>query len=136
VLLLVKVFLLETFLLSGNETLAVGTQEGLEISEEVLLSDEQVPVEEEEELAFHEIDLGEREAKIVVSPHCGITGPMFVFGAGVIKLLGGKYERSKENAVDSAAHALGDWRQTRTQTTEIDQTAHESGYLHLRPSDK
>lgn len=66
-----------------------------------------------------------------MSLDCGVTGPMFVLGAGVIQVLCGEDERGEEDAVDSAAHTLCDWGQTGTKTTEVDETAHESGHLHL-----
>lgn len=109
-LLFVAVFLFgETFLLLGDETLAVGNKEGLEVGEQVLLGDAQVPIQQEEELAFHEVDLGEGEAEVVEPLHCGVTGPVFVLGARVVEVLGGEDEGGKEDAVDSAAHALCDW---------------------------
>lgn len=44
-MLFVAVFLLgHALLLLGNETLAVGDEEGLKIGEEVLLGDAQVPI--------------------------------------------------------------------------------------------
>ena len=109
----VEIFLIgDTFLLLGYQALAVGDEKRLEISEEILLGDAQVPVQKEEELAFHEVDLREREAETFESLHCSVTGPMLVLGTGVVQIFGGQDERGEEDAMDSAAHALCDWWQT------------------------
>ena len=92
-LLFVAVFLFgQTFLLFGDKTLPVGDEKGLEVGEEVLLGDAQVPIKQEEELAFHEVDLREGEAEAFESLHCGVTSPVFVLGARVVEVLGGEDE--------------------------------------------
>lgn len=89
----VEVFLFgKTLLLLGDKTLAVGNEEGLEVGEQVLLGDAQVPIKEEEELAFHEVDLWEGEPEAFESLHCGVTGPVFVLGARVVEVLSGEDE--------------------------------------------
>lgn len=92
-LLLVTVFLLGfalTFL--GYQALAVGDQEGLEACEEIFFGDAEIPVQKEEELAFHEIDLGKGEAKSFIALHYGVSGPMLVLRARVVEVLGGEDE--------------------------------------------
>jgi hypothetical protein len=42
--------------LKSNETLTVGNQEGLEVCEKILFGHTGIPVEKEEQLAFHEVD--------------------------------------------------------------------------------
>ena len=86
---------------------ADGAEEGLEVGVEVLRGDAEVPVEEEEELLFHQVDLGEGEAEAVVSSHGGVSGPVFVLGGGVVEVLRGEDERGEEDSVHGAPHALG-----------------------------
>lgn len=87
---------------------ADGCEEGFQVGVEVLGVDSQVPVEEEEELFFHEVDFGEGEAEGVIAFDGGVAGPVFVFGGGVVEILGGKDEGGQEDAVDGARHAFGD----------------------------
>lgn len=65
----------------GDQTLAVWEQEWLEVCEEVFFVDAEIPVQEEEELAFHEVDLGEGETEALVALHHSVPGPMLVLGA-------------------------------------------------------
>jgi hypothetical protein len=80
------------FAVLRDETLAVGEEEGLEVLEEILFLDAEIPVEQEEELAFHEVDFGKGEAEAFEAFDDGVAGPMLVLGAGVVEVLGGENE--------------------------------------------
>lgn len=43
------------------------SEERLEVGVEILRSDPQIPVQEEEKLLLHQVDLGERKPKALVS---------------------------------------------------------------------
>jgi hypothetical protein len=86
-------------------------QEGLQVSQEVLLCDTSLPIQEEEQLTLHQVHLGQREAKSLESLHSGVPSPMLVLGARVVQVLGSEDERGEEDPVDSASHALGNrWK--------------------------
>lgn len=80
---------------------------------EILRVDAEIPVEEEQQLLLHEVDLGDGEAKVLVAANSAVPGPVLVLGRGVIEVLSCKDERGEKDAVDSASHALGDGRETR-----------------------
>ena len=89
---------------------ADGGEEGLKVSEEILVCDSQIPIEEEEELLFHEINLRDGKAETLKAFHRRISSPVFILGRAVIQILGREDERSEENSVDGATHSFGDWR--------------------------
>ena len=111
-------------------------QEWLEVVEEVVLRDAGLPVEEEQQLALHEVDLREGEAEAVVALDGRVAGPVLVLGTGVVEILGGEDEGCEEDPVDGAAHALGDWGEPSAQAVQIDEGGHEGGHLDLRAGDE
>jgi hypothetical protein len=80
---------------------------------EVIIVDAEIPVEQEEELLLHEVDFSDGEAKVLVAADSAVAGPVLVLGRGVIEVLSRKDEGGEEDAVDGAAHALGDRRKAR-----------------------
>lgn len=107
-----------------------GSQEWFQVSEQFLLRHTGLPVQQKEQLTFHQVHLGQRETK-VISLHSSVPSPVLVLGAGVVQVLSGEDQRSKEDPVDGATHALGHGRQTGTQAAEVDEGAHERGDLDL-----
>lgn len=97
------------------------SKEGLQIRQKVLLRDTSLPIQQEEQLTFHQVDLGQREAKSFESLHSGVTSPVLVLGARVIQVLGGENERGEEDPVDGASHALGNRWQTGPETAQVHQ---------------
>lgn len=89
---------------------ADGSEEGLQVGEKILVCDSQIPVQEEEELLFHEVNFCDREAETLEAFHRRIPSPVFIFGRAVIQIFGRKDERGEKNAMDSATHSFGDWR--------------------------
>lgn len=71
------------FLLKAN-----GSEKGLKVGEEILVRYSQIPVEEEEELLFHEINFCDREAETLEAFDRRIPSPMFVLGGAVVQVLG------------------------------------------------
>lgn len=106
-------------------------QEGFEMVVEVVGVDAEIPVEKEKELLLHEVDLGDGEAEVVVAPDGAVPGPVLVLGGRVVQVLGGKDERSQKDPVNGATHALGNGRETRFESAEVDQRRHERGDLHM-----
>lgn len=104
-------------------------QEWLQVVEEVFLRHAEVEVEKVEELSFHEVDLGQAKAKAIKTLDAGVSGPMLVLWTRVVKILSGEDQGSKEDAMDGAAHALGNGRKTRSQAVEVDEGGHQGGRL-------
>lgn len=102
----------------------------------VVRVDAKIPVEEEEELLLHEVNLSDREAEVVVATDSTVAGPVLVLGGGVVEVLGGQDERSKEDAVGGALHALGDRRKAGPETGKVDQARHQSRDLDVRALDE
>ena len=63
---------------------ADGSEEWLEVGEEVLTCDSEIPVEEEEELLFHEINFCYGEAEILETFYRRIPCPVLVLGRAVV----------------------------------------------------
>ena len=78
------------------------------MGEEVLVGDLEIPVKEEEELPFHQVDLRHRKSKAFITPDATISGPMLVLRTRVVQVLRRQDERGEENAVDGAWHPLRD----------------------------
>lgn len=57
---------------------ADGREERVEVFIEVLWVDPQIPVEEEEQLLLHEVDLGDGESKVFVAADAGVASPVLV----------------------------------------------------------
>lgn len=93
---------------------------------EVVLGDAEVPVEEEEELFLHEVDLLELE-----EAH-GVGAPVLVLRGRVVQVLGAEDEGGEEDAVAGAGHALGHGRQPVPQPIEVDHGRHEGRRLDPR----
>ena len=118
------------------ESMTDGLQERLKMCEEIFLLDTGLPIEQEEQLAFHEVDLGDGEAEPAIPLDGGVPRPVLVLGAGVIEVLRGQDQAGEEDAVDGAAHALCNGGQTGAQPGQVHQGGHEGGRLHLRPRDE
>lgn len=89
-----------------------GSQEGFEVDVQILGVDAQVPVEKKEQLLLHEVDFGDGKAKVVKAGDGTVPRPVLVLGRRVVEVLRGKNERSQEDAVGGAWHALGNRWQT------------------------
>lgn len=103
-----------TLAFADLKTLADGSKQGLEVGQKIFLGHTSIPIQKEEQLTFHQIHFRQRKAKPIKSLHHGIPSPVFVFGARVIQVLSRENQRSKEDAVDGATHALGDRGQARS----------------------
>ena len=110
---------------------ADGSQKGLEVVVEILGVDAQVPVQEEEKLLLHEVDLGDGEAKVFVATDSTVPSPVLVLGRRVVEVLRGKDERGQEDAVHSAPHTLRDRREARLEPAEVDKGTHQGGDLDM-----
>lgn len=99
------------------------------MSVKVLLTDNEVPLEKVEELLLHEVDLSQAEAEALVTLDSSVASPVLVLGGRVVERLCGEDKRSEEDAVDSAAHALGDRWEPLLETAEVDKGSHESWNL-------
>jgi len=77
---------------------------------EVLGVNAKVPVKKEEELLLHEVDFSDGESKVFVATDGSVPGPVLVLWGRVIEVLSSKDQRSQEDPVDGAAHALGNGR--------------------------
>jgi hypothetical protein len=100
---------------------ANGCQEWFEVVEQVLLGDSAVKVKEVKHLPFHQINFGQGKAKPLVPLDSRVPSPMFVLGRRVIEILRSQDKSSKEDAVSSTPHALGNRRQASLETGEEDQ---------------
>lgn len=87
------------------------SEERLKVGKEILTCDSQIPVKEEKELLFHEINFCDGEAKAFEAFHRRIPSPVFILGRAVIQVLGREDKRGEENAVDGTTHSFGDRRQ-------------------------
>lgn len=101
--------------------------------EEIFLVDASVPVQQEEQLALHQVDFWQGEAEAIKTLDGSVSRPVLVLRAGIVQVLGGEDEGSQEDAVDGAAHALGDGRQASAQAAQEHERAHQCGHLDLRP---
>jgi hypothetical protein len=100
------------------------SKEGFKVVEEIFLSHSQVEVEEEKELSFHQVDFCQAEAKALITLHACIPGPVLVLWARVIQIFGRQDKRGQENAVDGAAHALGNWWESGSKSLEVHKRCH------------
>jgi hypothetical protein len=57
--------------------------------EEIFLRHPGIPIQQVEQLAFHQIDFGQGKAEPIEAFDRGIARPMLVLGAGVVQVLGG-----------------------------------------------
>lgn len=89
-------------------------EEGSKRGVEVLARDAKIPVEEEEELFLHEIDLLESEKTHSV----GL--PVLVLRRRVVEVLGTEDESGEEDPVAGARHTLGYRRQLVPKTVKVD----------------
>jgi len=113
-----------------------GGEERLKVGEEVGFGHVKIPVEEAKKLLLHEVDFGDAEAEVVVTTDRGVASPVLVLGRGVVEVLCRENERSEEDTVDGAAHALCDRRKTLCQAVEVDQGSHKRRYLNVRASNE
>ena len=93
-----------------------GREEGLKVGVQILRSDAEVPVQEEEELLFHQVDFCDGEAKSFVAADCRVSSPVFVLGRRVVEVLGSEDEGGKKDPVNGATHAFCYWGKPRLQT--------------------
>ena len=77
------------------------------MSVKVLWHYPQVPVEKVEELLLHQVDLGDREAKVLVPSDGGVPRPVLVLRRRVVKILSREDERGQEDPMHGTAHTLG-----------------------------
>lgn len=111
-----------------------GSQERVEMVIEILFGDDQIPFQELQKLLLHQVDLGSREAKWLVSSYVGVFGPVLVLGRRVVEELGGKDERSQEDSVDGASETLGHGWKSLLESGQVDQGSHEGGDLDVGSS--
>lgn len=107
-------------------------KERLEVEEEVIFGDSEVPLKETEKLLLHKVDFSQAEAEVVVAADGSVASPVLVLGRRVVEVLGCQDEGSQEDAVDCAAHALGHWWQALPKAVEIYQGGHECRDLNVR----
>jgi hypothetical protein len=94
--------------MSLGNLVAKRLKEVVEISVKVLLSDSEIPLEKEEKLLLHKVDLCTAEAKVVaLCSDVAVVGPVLVLGWAVVKVLGWEDESSEKDAVGSASQAAG-----------------------------
>jgi len=94
------------------ETLANGSQEGLEMTVQFLRANAEVPIEQGEELPLHGVHCCKGETEMVVAMHGAVASPEPVLRRRVIQVLCGEDEGREEDAVDRTALAFGRRRQT------------------------
>lgn len=76
-------------------------QESLPGVDELSVVDLDVPVEEHQQLSFHQVDVFSSEKPV------GVLGPVLVLWGGVVEVLGGDDEAGEEDSVSGARQALG-----------------------------
>lgn len=83
-------------------------QEHVQLAVQVLLLDPQVPVQQEQQLLLHQVDLCPAEAEVlVVVADDAVVGPVLVLGRAVVEVLGGQDQAGQEDAVSRASQSLG-----------------------------
>lgn len=92
----------------ANLVVANGSEERLQVEVEVILVDAKIPIEEEEKLLLHEVDLGEGKSKVLVAANGAVASPMLVLRRRVIQVLRSQDQGCEEDSVNGAAHTLGD----------------------------
>lgn len=115
---------------------ADGSEERVEVGVKILRINPEIPVQEEEELLFHEIDFGEGETKGIIALDGGVAGPVLVLGRRVVQVFSGENEGGKEDAVDGAAHAFRHRGQALLQPREVDEGAHQGRDLDMGAVDQ
>lgn len=122
---------------SLGDLMAEGLEEVVEVAVEVLLSNSQVPLEKEEKLLLHEVDLGAAEAKVVaVSGDVAVVGPVLVLGRAVVEVLGGEDESSEEDSVGGTSQASGHGLKLGLEAAKVDEGRHEGGDLDVGRDDE
>lgn len=84
-------------------------EERLKVEVEIFFVDPHVPIEQEQKLLLHEVDLCGGEAEGVEARHCSVASPVLVLGRRVVEILRSEDERGQEDAVNGATHALCHW---------------------------
>lgn len=123
-------------LLLLDEKSTDGSQEVVQTEVEVVLVDTEVKVQQSQELALHQVDLGVGEAEVGVALDGSVACPVLVLGGRIVEVLGRENQRREEDAVSGALHALGGGGKTLLETTEVDQSRHEGGNLDMRHGDQ
>jgi hypothetical protein len=85
-------------------------QEGLQMLIKIIWADPQVPVQEEEHLLLHEVDLCDGKAEVREATDGCVSCPVLVLWRRVVEILCGEDERGKEDTMHSAAHSFGHGR--------------------------
>ena len=67
-------------------------KEGLEVVEKILLAHSAVPVQQVQQLSFHQVDLSQRKAEAIITFHACVSSPMLVLRTRVIQILCSKDE--------------------------------------------
>jgi hypothetical protein len=62
---------------------------------QILSVDAKVPVEKEEKLLLHQVDLGDREAEALVTAHSGVPGPVLFLGEESLRFLAAKIKAAR-----------------------------------------
>lgn len=119
---------LESFLLLLSPN---GPEEGVEVGIEIFVSDSKVPIQQVQQLFFHQIHLVHRESKLFVSSHRRVACPMLVLRGRVVEILGGQDERGQKDAMNGAPHSLGYLGQPLSQAGQINQRGHQGRDLHV-----
>jgi hypothetical protein len=96
------------------------SEEGLQMTEQIVFSDARVPVQEEQKLSLHKVYLWEGEGKAFIALDGSVASPMLILWAGVIEVLRRQYERCEKDAMNGTTHALGDRRKTGLQPSQVD----------------
>ena len=97
--------------------------------EQLVLLHLEVKVEQEQELTLHQVDLEEGEDGPVPSP-------VLVLRARVVEVLGRDDQGREEDAVAGGVHSVGDLGKARLEAVEVDESAKESGNLHVGLGDE
>lgn len=108
------------------------SQERLKMIQEIKFCDPCVPVEQEQQLAFHQVDLCQSKTKPIVALDRRISSPVLVLRARIVEVLGREDQTSQEDSVNGTSHALGDWWETSLQASQIDQRGHQRRDLNGR----
>lgn len=105
-------------------------QERGQLGAHVLVGDTHVPVQKVEQLAFHEVDVLDREETV------GVLSPVDVLGRAVVVELGGQDETAQEDAVAGARQALGVFGKLVLQLVQVDQGGHQGARVDVGVSDQ
>ena len=97
----------------------------------------QIPTQQEQQLALHQIDIAHTEPRemLVALDRAAVLGPLAVERVGVVERLGGENQTGQKNAVRCAAHALGVGGKAGAQPIQIHGRRGQSGHGDLGVDD-